>query len=90
MNGDWVSIELSQATMNRYAVGAKISLETAHGPQTQWIVAGDSFASSSPPVVHFGLGMTEDDHISIEVTRPNGERSIHQVPINQHSTIVLD
>ena len=90
MNGKWVSIQLSQTTLNRFGVGSVISLDTEHGRQSRWIIAGDSFASGGPPVAHFGLGETELEQITIEVTLPDGTQSSHQIAVNQHTTVTLD
>ena len=68
----WLSIELSDASANPQAYGAKVEIETADGTRTRWIQGGgESFGASKPPVAHFGLG-SADTVSSVRVTWPDG------------------
>ena len=52
----WITLRLEGVTCNRDAVGAKITIHTPQGPQTQWVRGGSSFASHSDTRLTFGLG----------------------------------
>jgi hypothetical protein len=90
MNGDWISLQIEQNSMNRYGVGSKVTSITESGQHTQWIVAGDSFASGGPPTVHFGLGSISEEMTNIIIELPTGQRFEHQLEKNMHHIVHLD
>ena len=87
--GDWLEIELRDEGMNRFGIGARIDVFHIDGRSwTQWIVSGDSFASSGPPRAHFGFG--KDTEIErIEVHWPDGSQGLYTAPkLNQRIMLV--
>ncbi|MGC6509510.1 MAG: CRTAC1 family protein [Myxococcota bacterium] len=71
-NGNWIEIELSQAGLNRFGIGSKVSVITAEQTYTDWIFAGgEATGSSKPPRVHFGLGSSTKIQ-TVVVTWPDG------------------
>jgi hypothetical protein len=72
-NQNWVQIRPRQAEKNKFAIGAKIQLETSQGLQTRLVGIGNhSFASQNSLTAHFGLGSDTQAHAFI--VWPNGER----------------
>jgi len=72
-DASWLSVDVSQPGPNPDGVGARIEVVVDDALQTRWLVAGGtSFASSGPPVAHFGLGDVDAvDHLV--VVWPDGE-----------------
>jgi len=80
--GNWVKVRLSQAGVNKYAVGAIVELRTAEGVQTQEITIGGGHASGSLVPLHFGLG--EAETAELRVIWPDGSTSgLTSVQANQ-------
>ena len=67
----WLTLRLEGAAANRDAVGAKVTLHTDGGKQTQWVRGGSSFASHSDTRLTFGLG-ERGRVLSGEVRWPGG------------------
>jgi enediyne biosynthesis protein E4 len=66
-NGHWLEVRLRGTAASRDGVGARVRI----GTQAAWITTSASYASSKPPVAHFGLaGATTLPEI--EVTWPDG------------------
>ena len=67
----WLIIRAIDPDLNRDAFGAQVSITTASGTLIRTVHADGSYASSSDPSVHFGLG--GDDHIEqLSITWPDG------------------
>jgi hypothetical protein len=79
----WIQLKLTGTSSNRDAVGAKISVTCGGRTQTRELKAGDSFASSNDPRVHFGLGKeTRIDELTIRW--PSGKvTALNDVKANQ-------
>ena len=60
-------------TDNRDALGAAVTLRTESRTLTGYVLPGSSYLSSSEPIVHFGLGTT-DEIQAIEVRWQDGNR----------------
>lgn len=67
----WLTLRLEGVKSNRDAVGAKVSLRTVHGPQTQWVRGGSSYCSHSDLRLTFGLG-DQTAAENFEVRWPSG------------------
>jgi hypothetical protein len=89
MNGNWLGLRLQQEGMNRYAVGAKVTVQNGQKEQTKWIVAGDSFASGGPASVHFGLGQSTAEEYNVKIVLPNGNQHEEWLPVNTLSVVTL-
>ncbi len=72
----WVTLRLEGVSSNRDAVGAKVTLHTPQGRQTQWVRGGSSFASHSDTRLTFGLGEA-GQVLSGEVVWPGGAGGPH-------------
>jgi hypothetical protein len=69
----WVGVQVSAATGNRFAIGAKVVVTSAAGTQVREIRSGGSYLSQSDLRLVFGLG-TQTDPVSVEVRMPGGDR----------------
>ena len=82
--GSWVGVVLRGKPPNTGAVGARVTLAGSAGRQLRWVVAGDSYQSSSDQRLLFGLpaGSTA---IELEVRWPSGEvQTFGRVPIGRY------
>lgn len=68
--GDWVGVALRGAPPNSEAVGSRVTLRSDRGRQARWILAGDSYQSSSDRRALFGLGDSSAE--ALEITWPSG------------------
>jgi hypothetical protein len=69
----WVAFRVVGPARNRFAIGAKVTLDAGGGRQLREIRSGGSFLSQSDLRAYFGLG----DHagqVSVEVRMPGGRR----------------
>ena len=60
-------------TENRDALGAQVTLRTESRTLTDYVLPGSSYLSSSDPIMHFGLGTTDEIQV-IEVRWQDGTR----------------
>ncbi len=69
--GHFLSLRLEGTKSNRDAVGARVTVTAGGRRQTAWRIGGGSYASSSDPRIHFGLGSAQaiDD---VEIRWPSG------------------
>jgi enediyne biosynthesis protein E4 len=67
----WFGLQLVGTQSNRDAIGAIVTLTAASGTQMRQLKGGASFASSSQPGLHFGLG---PDRVieQVEIRWPSG------------------
>ena len=67
----WLTVKLVGTRSNRSAIGARVRLVTADGPQVEEVRGGGSYYSQNDPRVHFGIGKaTRIDRL--EIRWPNG------------------
>ena len=65
---------------------ARVEVVTGDTPQSRWILAGGTSASSGAPLKPFGLGFAQK--ATVRVHWPDGEISEHaDVPTRQHIQI---
>ncbi|MEY8116950.1 CRTAC1 family protein [Falsihalocynthiibacter sp. BN13B15] len=57
--GNWVSLKIQQAGVNRDAIGAFVEVKTDASVQTREITIGGGHAGGELGPLHFGLGMAE-------------------------------
>ncbi|HCC59023.1 MAG TPA: CRTAC1 family protein [Solibacterales bacterium] len=67
----WIGLRLIGTRSNRDGIGAQVRIETSAGPQWNQTTTATGYASSSEPVVHFGLGSAERIRV-IEIRWPSG------------------
>ena len=84
---NWLSVNLSQPSMNRNAVGARVTLTAGSWKQVQEVTAGRGFSSTDPPILHFGLGKAARvDHM--EIRWPDGTTETREdLDVNRSITI---
>lgn len=84
----WATVSLLHPSKNRFAIGARIRIESEAHSQTRWIRAGGTgLAGGGPPEAHFGLGRTSGIQ-RITVDWPDGIQTVHDgIAGNQHITI---
>ncbi|MCP3978032.1 MAG: CRTAC1 family protein [bacterium] len=77
--GNWIGVELEGPPPNTRGVGARIVLRQGGREQVRWVVAGDSYQSSSDKRALFGLGdaRRSSEPIEVEVVWPDGESTRH-------------
>lgn len=71
--GNWLEVELLQPTLNRNAVGARISVKTGNHTMDRTVAVGGGHASGQAGFIHVGLGTAE--RAEIRVRWPDGEWS---------------
>ena len=85
--GNWIGFRLREEGGGYSPVGARVTITTASGRQTRWLVLGDSFRSQHAPVAHFGLGK-ETAVQSAEIRWPNGQtRLLTQPAVNRYHAV---
>lgn len=70
-SGNWIGIILRQNTVNAYAVGARVNIETDSERMVREVNIGNGFNSQSTLNLHFGLGRA-DKILKLTVTWPDG------------------
>jgi len=68
--GRWLGVHLRGRRPNPEGVGARVTLTTSAGVQSRWVLAGDSYQSSSAKTLHFGLG--DAAPLELEIRWPSG------------------
>jgi ASPIC and UnbV len=77
----WLALELVGTSCNRDAVGARVELSSAPGPQGPWtrhtsqVTAGDGYLSQSSLRQHFGLA-PDAVQLEVRVSWPGGEQEL--------------
>ncbi|MBS1826682.1 MAG: CRTAC1 family protein [Acidobacteria bacterium] len=83
----WIAFHLRGTRSNRDAIGARIHIVTTAGEQWNHVTTSVGYASSSPTIVHFGLG-ANTTITEAEIHWPSGERTTIKAPaINRLYTI---
>ncbi len=71
----WLNLRLKGRTSNREGIGARVILSTAAGQQMNHATSAVGYASSSDPMVHFGLG-PESVARQVEIEWPGGQKQV--------------
>ncbi len=69
----WVGFRVASPTRNRFAIGAKVTIDAGGRKQLREIRSGGSFLSQSDLRVYFGLG-GNTGVVDVEVRMPGGRR----------------
>jgi hypothetical protein len=86
--GGWLSVTLRSPGSNREGVGASVLLvSSGDRRRRQWVLAGDSYQSSSERRVLFGLPEGESS-AALEITWPDGRRSRWLRPPSNHHLLL--
>ncbi|MYA99957.1 CRTAC1 family protein [Candidatus Poribacteria bacterium] len=89
---NWVKIRLVGTESNRNGIGAKVSVQTNKKTLFKEAICGGSYASSSDPILHFGIS-TQETIQSIKVNWQSGRNqtvgfSKTENPVNQVIRII--
>jgi hypothetical protein len=83
----WITVRLEGTRSNRDGLGAMVHLISDGGDQWNRVTTAVSYASSSEPTAHFGLG--KQTHVkSIEIQWPSGfKQSVKNPAIDRYLTV---
>jgi hypothetical protein len=85
--GGWLQVGLQGVTSNRDGIGARVSIEAGGRTQIREIRRDCSYAASTLPIAHFGLGALRTVD-RLEVRWPSGRTSVEKdVAANQRITL---
>ncbi len=83
----WLHLKLEGTKSNRSAIGAKVTVETSAGRQSQTVHSGSSYSSQSELALTFGLGKDAKTG-AIDIEWPSGvKQHLSNVNANQYLTI---
>lgn len=83
----WLHLKLTGTRSNRSAIGAKVTVESAGGRQTQTVYSGASYCSQSELGLTFGLGR-DPKATTIEIEWPSGAKQrMTNVAAGQYITV---
>jgi len=86
VTGDWLGVGLRGRGGNREAIGARVELTSADRRRSRWVLAGDSYQSSSERRLLFAL--PEPGPASLEIAWPSGKRQRIVAPAtNRYLTV---
>jgi hypothetical protein len=86
--GGWLQVDLDDGGHNRFAIGARLTLETAGQRQSREVRTASSYLSQNALSVHFGLGSAGSSS-TLRITWPEGGRQIlHQVPAGRRLRVI--
>lgn len=70
--GAWIRLRLADPSGDRDALGSRVSAYVGQARRSAWLRSGESYASDSERVIHFGLGDSGPDTVRVEVRWPDG------------------
>ena len=76
-SGHWLQVRLRGSTSNRDGIGARVSIRTGNRSQIRQVTRTASFAGSTLPVAHFGLGRAVMVD-RLEVRWPSGKSTVRE------------
>ena len=86
--GGWLTVVVEIPGATAVPVGTRVTVTAAGKRQTRDVAAGDSYASTHDPRLHFGLGTAEIAD-EVVVTWPDGTRTVRtNVPARRRLVIV--
>lgn len=83
--GHWLAVDLRQPGGNTRAIGARVTVTTAEGSQSQQVTVGGGHAGGQSGPLHFGLGPATQAEIS--VAWPEGTITRHDASANTILTL---
>jgi len=85
----WVAFRLASPGPNRFAIGARVTLEAGGQRQVREVRSGGSYLSQSDLRAYFGLGAHEGP-VDVEVRMPGGDRwRWPGLPVDRQHELVL-
>jgi hypothetical protein len=87
--GNWLAVDLRMDGGNRFAIGARVFVETGRGGQWQEISVGGGHAGGQAGPLHFGLGQA--GQATIVVDWPDGRQSRREIEtVNRRVLLIPD
>lgn len=87
--GHWLGLRLRGLSPNAEAVGAKVVLTTTRNRQVRWVLAGDSYQSSSDRRLLFGLA--DGEALGLKILWPSGRRQeLRSPPVDRYLIVRED
>lgn len=87
--GNWLAVDLRMEEGNRFAIGARVRVETAQGAQWQEMSVGGGHAGGQAGPLHFGLGQAEQAVIVVDW--PDGRESRAEIEgVNRRVVLTPD
>lgn len=85
--GNSISISLKGTASNSHGIGARVFVKSSHGMQARANTVSRGSLSSSPAVMHFGLGVDERAD-SVRIEWPSGHvQELGSLPANAHYAV---
>jgi len=85
--GHCLLLRLIGTQSNRYGIGAKVTIETAAGPQTRRLHLASGFMSANEPLIQFGLGAQKQVQ-RMSIRWPSGiQQTFEQLEADRFYTI---
>jgi hypothetical protein len=89
IEGNYISVALREKGLNRFAIGAKLIIESGGNKQIQELQPVRGYASSQDYNLHVGLG--NEKFVDLTVIWPDGKKTVRKhVAVNQFLTIEKD
>ncbi len=85
--GNWLCLHLVGSPTNRRAVGTRVTVQAGPRSWMQEVIGGGSYASSSQPGLHFGLGESGDLQVHLQIRWFDGR--IQDMDVAPNQQIVL-
>ncbi|TMM59554.1 hypothetical protein FEE95_03030 [Maribacter algarum] len=90
VNAGYLKVKLDAGPKNPFGLGAKVTLNTDVGKQTQELTLTRGYQSSTEPILHFGLGSSTTIE-EITIVWPNGKsQTLKDISSNQKIVIKID
>jgi enediyne biosynthesis protein E4 len=87
--GSWLGVDLLGRAPNTGGVGARVTLATRGGRQVRWVLAGDSYQSTSDPRALFGFP-AGDSPVELEIVWPSGKTQRFKAPGEKRYLVVAE
>jgi hypothetical protein len=85
----WIAVQALSPTGNRFAIGAKVTIDAGGARQFREIRSGGSFLSQNDLRQYFGLGDYAGP-VDVEIRMPGGARwAWKQLPVDRLHTLTL-
>jgi hypothetical protein len=83
----WLTVRLRGAGWNRFGIGARVSVTAGGRTQIAEVRAGNSYASTSDPRLHFGLGKAAKAERVVVRWPGGGVSTLKDIPANRELVV---
>ena len=89
-DNDWIVLRLvgDGIDINRAAIGAQARVQVSAGTVTRQVESSTGEGNQNDLALHFGLGVVEEETVTVEIGWPNGIVQTRQVAVKQSTEIV--